>query len=72
MLNLTTINKNKCNDRKKTNKKVAIMPNLGHSLDAANLCIVINIINYFNQVNLGFHLRLLWSATQLAQILLSL
>jgi hypothetical protein len=44
MLNLTTINKNKCNDRK---QKVALMPNLVHSLDAASLCIVIN--NYFNQ-----------------------
>jgi len=44
MLNLTTINKNKYNDRK---QKVALMPNLVHSLDAASLCIVIN--NYFNQ-----------------------
>jgi DNA-directed RNA polymerase len=47
MLNLTTINKNKCKDRK---QKVALMPNLVHSLDAASLCIV--IINYFNQENL--------------------
>lgn len=39
MLNLTTINKNKCNDRK---QKVALMLNLVHSLDAASLCIVIN------------------------------
>jgi hypothetical protein len=43
-LNLTTINKKKCNDRK---QKVALMPNLIHSLDAASLCLVIN--NYFNQ-----------------------
>jgi DNA-dependent RNA polymerase len=44
LLNLTIIRKDKFNNGK---QKVALMPNLVHSLDAASLCIVIN--NYFNQ-----------------------
>ena len=44
LLNLTVLNKKKFNVNK---QKIALMPNLVHSLDAASLCLV--IVNYFKQ-----------------------
>ena len=51
MLNLTVLIKNQFNKNK---KKIALMPNLVHSLDAASLCLVIVI--YFKQnSNVNFY-----------------
>jgi hypothetical protein len=46
LVNITVLNKNKFNKNK---QKIALMPNLVHSLDAASLCLV--IVNYFKQIN---------------------
>jgi DNA-directed RNA polymerase len=51
LLNLTVLNKNQFNKNK---QKIALMPNLVHSLDAASLCLV--IANYFKQIdNINFY-----------------
>jgi len=51
MVNLTVLNKNQYNKNK---QKIALMPNLVHSLDAASLCLV--IVNYFKQIdNINFY-----------------
>ena len=51
LINLTVLNKKKFNENK---QKIALMPNLVHSLDAASLCLV--IINYFKQIdNVNFY-----------------
>ncbi|KAF8805671.1 hypothetical protein BYT27DRAFT_7104008, partial [Phlegmacium glaucopus] len=46
LLNLTVTRKDKFNADK---QKIALMPNLVHSLDAASLCLV--IVNYFKQTD---------------------
>jgi len=51
LLNLTVLNKKQFNKNK---QKIALMPNLIHSLDAASLCLV--IVNYFKQIdNINFY-----------------
>lgn len=51
LLNLIVLNKNQFNKNK---QKIALMPNLVHSLDAASLCLV--IANYFKQIdNVNFY-----------------
>jgi DNA-directed RNA polymerase len=51
MLNLTVLVKTQFNKNK---QKIALMPNLVHSLDAASLCLV--IVNYLNQkTNVNFY-----------------
>ena len=51
LVNLTVLNKNQFNKNK---QKIALMPNLVHSLDAASLCLV--IVNYFKENdNINFY-----------------
>jgi DNA-dependent RNA polymerase len=51
VVNLSVLNKTKFNKNK---QKIALMPNLIHSLDAASLCLV--IVNYFKETdNINFY-----------------
>jgi DNA-directed RNA polymerase len=51
LISLTVLNKNQFNKNK---QKIALMPNLVHSLDAASLCLL--IVNYFKQNdNINFY-----------------